>query len=219
MAERSTAIGRFEKSTGVSSSLTGTASSSGTTVTGTSTMFTSELRTGDAIRDNAGTEFRTVATITSDTVLVLDSAFTTALSGATLVAATFTEIPQVNSLTGLSGERSETEVSSWSSGIDRKFILGRRDPGTAELPFYFDAKTASHVALRTDQDNDTERVWRCYIFDSAAGTALPDDSNSVITFRGRVQNLTTDFPEDGAIGGNLTIRVSGKVTIAAGVDP
>ena len=53
-------------------------------------MFTTELRQGDAIRDNAGTEFRTIKTITSDTVAVLDSQFTTALSGATLVAATYT---------------------------------------------------------------------------------------------------------------------------------
>jgi hypothetical protein len=219
MAERSTAIGRFEKSTGVTSSLAGTASSSGTAVTGTTTAFDTALRTGDAIRDEAGTEFRTVTAIASATALTLDSAFTTALSGATLVAATFTEIPQVTSLTGLSGERSESEVSSWSSGDDRKFILGRRDPGTAELPFWLDAKLAAHTGLKTDQDNSTERVWRAYIFDSEAATALPDDSNSVITFRGRVKAFPIDFPEDGALGGTLTIRVSGPVTIAAGVDP
>jgi hypothetical protein len=157
--------------------------------------------------------------IASATSLTLDSAFTTALSSATLVQATVTEIPQVTALTGLSGERSETEVSSWSSGIDRKFILGRRDPGTAEGTLFFDPKNAQHVALRTDQDNDTERVWRAYVNDSAAGSAMPHASHSVITFRGRVQNLALDFPEDGAFGGTLTVRVSGKVTIAAGVDP
>lgn len=215
MAEISTAIGRFEKSTGVGSSLTGTASSSGTTVTGTGTMFTTELRKGDAIRDNAGTEFRTVKTITSNTVLVLDSQFTTALSGATLVAATYTEVPQCTSLTGLSGERSEVEVSSWSSGIDRKFILGRRDPGSAEVPLFFDPEVAAHTALRDDQDADTERVWRVWVNNGTA--APPDASCTVLTFRGRVQNLPIDFPEDGAIGGTLTVRVSGPVTIAVGV--
>lgn len=215
MAEISTVIGRFEKSTGVGSSLTGTASSSGTALTGTGTMFTSELRAGDAIRDNAGTEFRTIKSITDNTNAVLDSQFTTALSGATLVAATYTEIPQCNSLTGLSGERSEIEVSSWSTGIDRKFLLGRRDPGTAEIPFYFDPETASHTALKTDQDNDTERVWRVWVNNSSTGS-LPHTSATVVTFRGRVQNFPFDFPEDGALGGTLTIRVSGPVTIGVG---
>ena len=215
MSEISTAIGRIEKSTGVGSSLTGTASSSGTAVTGTGTMFTTELREGDAIRDNGGTEFRTVKSIASNTALTLDAQFTTALSGATLVAATYTEIPQANSLTGLSSERSETEVSSWSSGIDRKFILGRRDPGTAEIPFYFDPELTAHYDLKEDQTADTERVWRVWVNNSSTGT-LPHSSASVFTFRGRVQNFPTDFPEDGALSGTLTIRVSGPVTFGRG---
>lgn len=64
-------------------SLTGTASSSGTTVTGTSTTFVADLRVGSRIV--VGNQVRTVATITSDTSLTTDTAFSPALSGATVL--------------------------------------------------------------------------------------------------------------------------------------
>lgn len=62
--------------------LTGTASSSSTTVTGTSTLFTTELRVGSTII--VGTQVRTVTAIASNTSLTTSTAFNPALSGATL---------------------------------------------------------------------------------------------------------------------------------------
>lgn len=63
--------------------LTGTASSSGTTVTGTSTAFTSQLRVGSKII--VGSQVRTVTAIASATSLTTDTAFNPTLSGATLL--------------------------------------------------------------------------------------------------------------------------------------
>lgn len=63
--------------------LAGTASSSGTTVTGTSTTFTTSLRVGSTIV--VGSQVRKVATIASDTSLTTDTAFSPALSGATIL--------------------------------------------------------------------------------------------------------------------------------------
>lgn len=63
--------------------LAGTASSSGTTVTGTSTTFTTDLRVGSRII--VGTQLRTVAAIASDTSLTTTVAFNPALSGATIL--------------------------------------------------------------------------------------------------------------------------------------
>ncbi|NRA42492.1 MAG: hypothetical protein HRU21_09345 [Pseudomonadales bacterium] len=60
--------------------LTGTASSSGTAVTGSGTAFTTELSVGSIISNAAGDEFREVTAITDDTNLTVDSAFTTDLS-------------------------------------------------------------------------------------------------------------------------------------------
>lgn len=64
------------------SSLTGTASSSGTTVTGTGTAFSTELSVGDYIR--SGTAVQRVASIASDTSLETTNAFSPALSSASL---------------------------------------------------------------------------------------------------------------------------------------
>lgn len=63
--------------------LAGTASSSGTTVTGTSTTFTADLRVGSTII--VGGQVRKVATIASNTSLTTTAAFNPALSGATLL--------------------------------------------------------------------------------------------------------------------------------------
>ena len=61
--------------------LTGTLSSSGTTVTGSGTSFTTELAVGDIIVSDSQT--RRVATITNNTSLTTDAAFSGALSGDT----------------------------------------------------------------------------------------------------------------------------------------
>ena len=63
--------------------LTGTVSSSGTTVTGSGTAFTSQLAVGDIILSDSQT--RRVATITNNTSLTTDAAFSGALSGDTFV--------------------------------------------------------------------------------------------------------------------------------------
>ena len=65
------------------SNLTGTVSSSGTTVTGSGTAFTTQLQVGDVIVSDS--QVRIVATIASNTVLTTDAAFSAALSSATFV--------------------------------------------------------------------------------------------------------------------------------------
>ena len=58
---------------------TGTISSSGTSVTGTNTLFLTELSPGQKLVK--GSDVRTIVTITSNTALTIDSAFTTPASG------------------------------------------------------------------------------------------------------------------------------------------
>ena len=62
------------------SAITGTASSTGTAVTGVGTAFTTELSVGDVLANAAGDEFREVVSIADNTNLVVDSAYTTDLS-------------------------------------------------------------------------------------------------------------------------------------------
>jgi hypothetical protein len=66
-----------------SANLTGTLTSSGKRVTGTGTVFRSELCEGDYILNPTTDQIALVHTIESDTVLQLEAAFTTPLAGAT----------------------------------------------------------------------------------------------------------------------------------------
>lgn len=68
-----------------STSLTGTitAVNNNTLVIGTSTLFTSELQVGEYIYIAAQSVFRKIRRINSDTELVLETAFDSAVSGAT----------------------------------------------------------------------------------------------------------------------------------------
>lgn len=68
-----------------SRALTGTVSTSGTTVTGVGTQFSTQLTVGDYLVDNLGNK-RLIASIGSNTAAVLKSAFTSNLSGATCTA-------------------------------------------------------------------------------------------------------------------------------------
>lgn len=67
--------------------LTGRLASSGTAVTGTSTLFSTELIVGSILVSEAG-EQRQVTAIASNTALTIDSAFTTALGTLTAITGT-----------------------------------------------------------------------------------------------------------------------------------
>lgn len=74
-----------------SSAITGTVSCSANSIrlTGSGTAFLSEIRRGDAIFDDANDEIRMVATVQSNTELILERGFTNALSGATVKLSKF----------------------------------------------------------------------------------------------------------------------------------
>jgi hypothetical protein len=67
----------------VSSNLAGTISSSGTSVTGTGTAFSSAFVVGDIIQATSSSGARRITAIGSNTSLTVDAAFTTTLSGST----------------------------------------------------------------------------------------------------------------------------------------
>lgn len=69
-----------------SKTLTGTVSTSGTSVTGSGSAFTTELVVGSILVHPVTGEERKIAAIDSNTAATLDSAFSSSLSGATVIA-------------------------------------------------------------------------------------------------------------------------------------
>lgn len=78
------------------SALTGTSTSSGTAVTGTTTAFDTELVIGDVI-GNAVSGYRRVISITDATHLAVDSAFNPELSAATISKSAYATDPTITS--------------------------------------------------------------------------------------------------------------------------
>lgn len=111
LERRSTLALKMELST-----LTGTASSSGTAVTGSGTAFTTELVVGDVI-GNTTNGYRRVTAITDATHLTVDVAFDIALSGSTLYLSDYATDPTISSADviefvspfGLEPDRAEIE--------------------------------------------------------------------------------------------------------------
>lgn len=84
-------------STGGDTALTGTANSTGTAVVGTGTAFDTELNVGDVIYDGSG-EYRSVASITDATNLVLNAGFTVDLSGSSLSKKEGAQVREVSAI-------------------------------------------------------------------------------------------------------------------------
>ncbi len=67
-----------------SGNLTGTLTSRGKTINGTGTSFTTELSAGDYLLNETADELQKIARIESDTILFLEAALTTPITGATM---------------------------------------------------------------------------------------------------------------------------------------
>lgn len=116
--------------------LSGTISSSSTTLTGVGTLFTSELQIGDPVKNRATGEQQIIASIASDTSATTVTAFTTPLSSATLY-----RVPQIifsisvdlACFFAMQRRFSEMEMpSDWKSVWDR--IMGTpQKPGQLEM--------------------------------------------------------------------------------------
>lgn len=216
MAKHVTAQVLFQKSTGTSA-LTGTVSSSGTALTGTGTAFDTELIRGDVIQHpDDSSETRVITAIASATGATINEAFSTDLSGDTVLVRTMAEVPNVTGLDGLERVVDEIEASTWSDGLDKVFLPGRADQGEATGEIVYDPGLASHLALETDQTAGTVRSWRLWVYTTGRSADPPDNSNHRLIFNAFIKSLGNSFPGDGYLGGTLNLRVTGKKVWVAG---
>ena len=112
--------------------IAGTISSSGVTVTGTSTVFTSALSVGDYIYDPGSKTARKVAQITSDTSLLLSAPFASNLSAVHAIKAGWLQAEQSYDLTLL------TQVGYHFLLVFPVSLTGGYDGDTAAIiPYYY----------------------------------------------------------------------------------
>jgi len=112
------------------------------------------------------------------------------------------DMTEVKSIQGPSMTREMIDVTTLdSTGGYREFIPSFRDAGTVTLAMFF--TYTGYIALKADFESDTMQQYQ---------VLLPD--NTAFTFYGYVQDLPINVTFDDAVASDLTIKITGEVTVA-----
>jgi predicted secreted protein len=120
--------------------------------------------------------------------------------------AAWVTVGEVINISGPTMSRETIDVTSLAStGGYREFIAGFRDPGT--LTFTMNFTRADYEAMKTDFESDTEKDYELI---------LPDSENTSLEFSGLVTELPLNLDPGSQITCNITIKVTGQVTVNSG---
>jgi hypothetical protein len=179
--------------------LSGTASSSGTAVTGAGTLFSTELVVGNYLKANG--ELRRIESIANSTSLVVDAAFTVDLSGAT--------IERVDVLFDRDTGAEDLQIALSTNPTDPTLADGEND-----LSDYLTIAKSSSAAIGSDGDDAavailTQEAYTT-VLDQATGIPLAGELGT----GGNVQTDIQVFSGDVRLDFN-----AGDFTVGKGADP
>lgn len=118
-------------------------------------------------------------------------------------------IAEVNSITGPGMSRETIDTTSLdTTGGYRTFIASFRDPGTISMSMNFSRDT--YEQMKTDFEDDSAQNYEI---------VLPDDEKTTIEFEGFVTELPISISADDKVSADVTIKVTGQVTINSGSGP
>lgn len=115
-------------------------------------------------------------------------------------------IANVNSISGPDASRETIDTTTLdSAGGYREFIPALRDAGSISLSMNFSRDT--YEQMKDDFESDTLQNYEII---------LPDDDVTTLEFEGMVTELPLDIPLDDKISADVTIKISGEVTLNSG---
>jgi predicted secreted protein len=115
-------------------------------------------------------------------------------------------IAEINSINGPGMSRDTIDVTSLdSTGGYREFIAGFRNAGTVTLAMNFTRDT--YDLMKTDFEDDDLQNYEI---------VLPDVENTTLEFEGLVTELPLSISADDKITADVTLQISGQVTINSG---
>ncbi len=119
------------------------------------------------------------------------------------------KIAEINSITGPGMTRDviDTTTLDTSAGY-RTFITGFRNAGTVSLSMNF--TRATYALMKTDFESAVLQNYEI---------VLSDDDNTTLEFEGLVTELPTTIAPDDKITVDVTIQISGAVTLNSGSGP
>lgn len=121
---------------------------------------------------------------------------------------TFETIANVTNIGGPERTRETIDVTSHDSpGGWMEFIGGLKDGGELSCDINYDPAEVTHD-IDDDFDDTAPRNWQIVI--------LPDtEDEHTWSIKGILTNVGDEFPYDDKMGRSITIKVSGKPTLAA----
>lgn len=115
-------------------------------------------------------------------------------------------ISEVRSITGPTMTRGTIDTTSLdTTGGYRTFITGFRDPGTISFNMLFNRD--GYDLMKTDFESEVAQNYEI---------VLPDDDKTSFEFAGLVNELPITVPTDDAITCDITIKITGAVTVNSG---
>jgi predicted secreted protein len=118
----------------------------------------------------------------------------------------WTNLAEINSITGPTMTRDFIDVTSLdSTGGYREFITGFRDAGTISLSMNFTRTT--YDAFKDDFEDPNSHFYEI---------CLPDGELTTLEFEGLVTEVPITIPTDDKITADVTIKISGPVTMNSG---
>jgi predicted secreted protein len=115
-------------------------------------------------------------------------------------------VGEVINISGPTMSRETIDVTSLANtGGYREFIAGFRDPGT--LTFTMNFTRSDYDAMKADFESDTEVDYEMI---------LPDDDVTTLEFSGLVTELPLNLDPGSQITCNITIKVTGQITVNSG---
>lgn len=121
-------------------------------------------------------------------------------------ASTWEKIAEVTNIAGPGMTRELIDVTSLDSTSGyREFIAGFRDAGTVVLSMNF-TRAGLDIFIADFEDNDAQNYE----------IVLPDDDVTSLEFAGLVSELPLTIPTDSQVTMEVTIKITGKVTVNSG---
>lgn len=118
---------------------------------------------------------------------------------------TFTALAEVNNIAGPNKTRDTIDVTSLdSTGGYKEFIAGFRDAGEVTLSMNFTRD--GFQTLNTDYETSTLVNYQI---------VLPDTGNTTLDFGALVTSLGQAIPMDDKVTMDVTLKISGQVTLSS----
>jgi len=116
----------------------------------------------------------------------------------------FNTIPEITNFDGPGGSANEIDTTDLAATA-RTFRMGLKDEGDFSFELFYIPANTYHTQLQTDRTNRTLRNFQ---------VVLTDSPQTTMSFAAYVREFSVSGGVDDVLRANVTLRISGDVTIA-----